>query len=142
MMSFNQHGDYFLSIQGNVVVAEISGSWNLEAAEAYEQNFKKLLEPLLPCRWGHIVYLNDWDLGVAEIAPVIARLVSWCIENGLTRAANVFSESMIKAYVLETMLVDEVGDFQRKVFVNESEALLWLESFGYSLENMSIDETA
>ena len=40
------------------------------------------------------------------------------------------------------MLVDEVRDFQRKVFVDESEALLWLESFGYSLDNMGIDETA
>ena len=129
-----RHGDFDLKVVNHVLVARLRGSWNEEAALAYENAFMTAAKPLTDIEWAHLVYLDDWDLGVPEIVPVVERLVAWCIDNGLRRSAQVYSPSMLKRYQLDSMVVEEFGDFQRRAFEQEGAAQNWLLSEGFSVD--------
>ena len=134
-MKFEQHGDYKIWTKSNMLYAELSGTWNQEAAENFEKDFM-LAAQNLPKPWGHIAYLNDWELCSPDIFPVIARLVDWCIEQQLTKAANIFSPSSLKEGFLNKMVIDEDENFKRVVFDNEQDAAEWLIEEGFDAEVM------
>lgn len=132
-MQFEQHGDYKIWTKNNMLYAELSGAWNQEAAENFEADFMKAAKHL-PAPWAHIAYLNDWELCSPDTFPVIARLVEWCIQHDLTRAANIFSPSSLKEGFLNKMVVDEQDSFKRIVFDNEEDAVEWLKNEGFKAE--------
>jgi len=131
-MKFEQHGHYYLWRERNVIYAELHGTWNQIAAENFEQEFKHLASSI-ESPWAHLVYLNDWELCGPEMFPIITRLVDWCINHGLTKAANVFSQSALKENFVNKMVVQEEGDFIRSVFDNETDAIAWLNSEGFAV---------
>ncbi len=133
-MSQEQHGQFDIRVSGNVLCATLSGSWNSQTAEAFANDFILTAKPLLGQSWGHLVLLDDWELGIPEIIPIIETLVSWCIDNGLQRAAQVYSSSMIKQYQLNNMVVEQFGDFQRNSFDAQPAAEAWLAANGFQLK--------
>jgi len=128
---FEQHGSYKVWAQNNMVIADLKGAWNKEAALNFEQEFMKVAQEM-PEKWGHLVYLNDWELCDPAMFPVIERLVTWCIRHGLTRAANVYPKSAVKEEFINKMVVDEFGEFKRAVFDNEIDAKQWLAKYGFT----------
>lgn len=134
MAELSHHGNFELKVSGNIICATLSGSWNVQTAELFSEQFMLQATPLLSDDWGHLVLLEDWDLGVPEIIPIIERLVSWCIEHGLVRAAQVYSPSMIKQYHLNEMVVEEFGAFQRNSFADQRNAEAWLTAAGFHLD--------
>lgn len=134
MVTLARHGNFNVDVSGTILRAYISGSWNAETAQTYAAEIKSKAQPLLGSTWGHLVILEDWDLGVPEIQVIIEQLVSWCIENGLTRAAQVYSPSMVKQYQLNKMVLEEMDGFQRNSFTNEASAIAWLAAEGFSLD--------
>lgn len=135
MRNLAQHGEFHIQVSGNVLCARLLGSWNAQTAEQFAEEFIVKASPLLGQPWGHLVLLEDWDLGGPEIVPIIERLVSWCINNGLTRAAQVYSPSMIKQHHLNEMVVEEFGDFHRHSFASQLAAEAWLAESGYALDS-------
>lgn len=134
MVELSHHGNFDIKVSGNILCATLSCSWNRQTAEAFSKQFIIQAEPLQGKAWGHLVLLDDWDLGVPETVPVIERLVGWCLEHGLTRAAHVYSPSMIKQYHLNKMVVEEIGAFQRHSFAHQAEAEAWLAASGFHLD--------
>ena len=134
MPELAHHGNFNIKLSGNVLCATLSGTWNSQTADMFAQDFMTQVSPLLGKPWGHLVLLDEWDLGVPEIIPVVERLVTWCIENGLAKAAHVYSPSMIKQYHLNEMVVEEFGEFQRNSFGRQSEAEAWLAASGFNLD--------
>ena len=126
-----QHGEFELSVSGNILVARLIGGWNEEAARAFDREFRQVAEPLIGSDWGHLLCLEDWSLEVPEMGPVIEDLVQWCIDNGLKRAAQVYSASMLKQLQLDDMVVEQSGNFQRCTFRTKDDALTWLAQQGF-----------
>ena len=133
-MGFDPHGNYNLWIKGDTLYAELRGAWNTEAAMEFEKDFMALARNL-PQAWGHIVYLDHWELCTPEISAIIERLVEWCIQNGLKRAANVYEPSKVKNAVLNKMIVSEEGEFKRAVFDNSEDAAIWLTTEGFPTDH-------
>ena len=117
-----------------MLCATLSCSWNSQTAAAFANDFIIKAKPLLGKPWGHLVLLEDRELGIPEIIPIIERLVSWCIDNGLERAAQVYSSSMIKQYQLNNMVVEQFGDFQRNSFDSLTAAESRLAASGFHLK--------
>ena len=69
--AFPAHGEYQLLLSNRILIAKVSGSWNLEAAQNYAQDFKQLAQALTGRPWAHLVLLDDWQLSVPEVNPVI-----------------------------------------------------------------------
>ena len=132
-MPFDQHGEYKIWVKGKVLYATLHGSWNEQAAENYARDFKRQAKSL-PKPWGHIVYLNNWELCTPEMFPIITELVDWCIANGLERAANVFERSRTKEGFVNKMVAQQEGAFVRAVFDNEEDAVNWLAAEGFHAE--------
>jgi len=134
-MSFNfpPHGTYSLKISNNIIVARLASSWNKECAQNYAEDFKSIARPLSQQPWGHLVYLDDWELGVPEITPIIQNLVDWCTHNGLKKSAQIYCHSMTKKYSLDKMIIDRCDDFERQIFTDELPAISWLGSYGFTL---------
>lgn len=125
------HGHFDMWLDNNVVLARLRGQWNDDMAILYSQKFKQICQPLLGQDWAHIVYLDDWELGTPEFESIIIELVSWVVEHGLKRTAQVYSPSMLKQYQMDRMVKETIGDFQRQVFANEEAAFAWLSTEGY-----------
>lgn len=132
-MQFQPHGDFKIWIVDKTLYAELKGTWNEEAALQFEADFIKAGKPLGD-QWAHLVYLNDWELCEASMFPIIERLVNWCLENGLKRAANVYPKSSLKESFINQMVVEQKGEFVRKVFDNDVDAAIWLTQEGYPSE--------
>ena len=132
---FDPHGAFQLHVNNNILIARLTGSWNSECAESFSENLKRHTASLTERKWGHLVILDDWELGIPEISTIITDLVSWCIENGLEKSAQVYNESMIKQYHLDKMVVEREGDFERQVFRDTRIAIKWLNKYGFKLED-------
>lgn len=131
-MRYESHGKFTIWSEGNIIIAELQGSWNEQSGLQFEHQFKKIASTMPP-RWAHLVYLNDWELCVPEMMPIIERLVTWCIQNGLVRAANIYPSSAIKTQVINKMIVTQEGDFERAVFDNEFDGASWLSNEGFPI---------
>ncbi|MDX5405651.1 MAG: hypothetical protein LPK11_01240 [Chromatiaceae bacterium] len=125
-----------------VILASVNGSWNRFTAEDYAQEFKALVKPLAGTDWAHIVYLDNWQLGVPEIEPVITELVNWCLTNGLRYAAQVYCPNMIKRYQLDKMIVEHTATFERRVYPDEQHALNWLSSLGFAVDSTTLRQAS
>lgn len=128
------HGHFDMWLDNNVVLARLRGQWNDGMATLYSQKFKEICQPLMGQDWAHIVYLDDWELGTPEFESIIIDLVSWVIEHGLKRTAQVYSPSMLKQFQMDRMVSETIGDFQRQVFANDADAFAWLNEEGYSVK--------
>jgi len=123
---FQPHGECDVWRNDTILFARLKGTWNREAAESFSQTFKQEASPLIDKPWGHLVYLDDWDLCSPDMFPVIESLVKWCIDNNLKRAAQVYTPSAMKKQFVDKMVVEELGEFKRASFDCEKEALAWL----------------
>ncbi|WP_051275427.1 hypothetical protein [Aestuariibacter salexigens] len=126
-----QHGSYRLWQHDNVLYAELVDTWNDIAAANFSRDFKALASEING-DWGHMVYLDNWDLCSPEMFAIIKELVDWCISHGLKRAANVYAPSAMKKEFLGRMIVEEQGEFKRAHFDCEEKAVTWLRHEGFN----------
>ena len=131
-MEYNSHGKFTIWTQGDIIFAELIGSWNEESALHFEREFKKIASTM-PKRWAHLSYLDDWELCVPEMIGIIERLATWSIENGLVRVANIYRYSAIKTQILNQMLATKLGHFERAVFDNDLDGTAWLSNEGFPI---------
>jgi len=129
------HGHFQIWTDQDVLLAKAKGQWNLEMAKQYADAFQQIANSMPNHPWGHIVYLDDWELGTPDIEPIIVELVGWAIENGLTRSAQVYSPSMLKKYQLDRMIAESLGPFERRTFRDEPTAFEWLRSEGFGVSD-------
>ncbi len=122
----NEHGTFKLWAGSNILYAKISGAWNEATAQRFSKEFQVLVRHKMPSQWAHVVFLDNWELGVPAIEPIIQNLVDWCIQHGLQRSAQVFSQSMMKKYQLDKMVTEQKGHFMSKQFRTLEAARDWL----------------
>ncbi|MFT6152883.1 MAG: hypothetical protein ACJA0E_001381 [Bermanella sp.] len=132
----NAHGHFDIWLDNRVVLANLEGQWNEEMALIFAESFKKAAEPLLGEDWAHIVYLDEWRLGVPEFEPIIIDLVNFCIENGLTHYAQVYCSSTLKKYQIKRVAKKTLANsiLKSREFTNKDEAFAWLREGGYSID--------
>lgn len=129
---------YQLWREGRVVLAVVSGSWDRITAEDYVEDFKNLAAELADAPWAHLVYLEQWQLGVPEIEPVVQQLVQWCSQHQLQFVAQVYCPHMVKRYQLDRMIVQTDEVFQKRVYPTQSEAFDWLASVGFATTSQQL----
>ncbi len=120
-----------------VVLARISGSWNTLTAEDYAAELKRVAKDLRGQTWAHINFLDNWQLGVPEIEPVIQDLVRWCVSHDLRYSAHVYGANMLKQYQLDRMIKDHKGRFERRIFTQPQDAFVWLASMGFNTDSQA-----
>lgn len=81
-MQYPRHGDFNIRVAGDVVISELMGPWNIEAARAYIGELDAIVERELDGRrWGSVVICRDSvQFPLEMIAPLRAS-----VEKRVTR---------------------------------------------------------
>jgi hypothetical protein len=131
---FAPHGEFKLQISNNIIVARLTGTWNKECAESFSEAFIAQVKLLDSPSWAHLVFLNDWEISVPEIIPVVTDLATFCMHNGLEKSAQVYSKSIVKKMYLDKMVIEIHGNFERRVFSDADMAVHWLKGYGFTVQ--------
>ena len=122
-------------VSNQIIILKAKDQWNAEAALAFEEEWYKLVSTIDNNLWGHIALLDDGDLNTPDVEPIIRRMVVWSIEHNMTHVAQVFSPSFLKKHELAKMIDDKNLPFTKNIFTTPDEAIDWLNTEGFDLEN-------
>jgi hypothetical protein len=131
---FAPHGEFKLHVNNNIILARLSGAWNEECAKSFSQAFRQHVKLLNNQKWGHLVLLENWEISVPDIIPIVTDLATFCINNGLEKSAQVASESMMKKMYLEKMAIEKHDIFERQIFSDQNKAIEWLNRYDFTID--------
>ena len=129
------HPKFKIWLDNKVLIAMVKGSWSQQDAEDFAREFKAVVSPLLRDKWASVILLDNWQLGVPGIEPVIKALVSWKISHGLRYSAHVYWPSIVKEFQLDRMVKSVEGRFEVEKFEDPDNAFEWLANKGFPTDN-------
>jgi hypothetical protein len=131
---FSVHGDWRILVIDNYVLQWFSGTWNEEAAIQYSQQFKEKTAHLNGSQWAIFSLFDEWELGVPEME---SHLIAHCQafkDNGCVKDCHIYTPSVWKKMLLENIVPQSEGKYERRVFSNADDALHWMNICGFSIE--------
>ena len=142
-MSFEQvHGSWNIYTHRQTLVIHTAGAWNGKAMKQFCDECKQIAQPLIETAnpWSSLVLLDDYELGVPEIEPLLKALLEWLTERGLTREAAVFNGGFARTEQMARNLPQHKSNYYRQNFAAVAPAVDWLEQQGFSLDVEVINE--
>lgn len=91
--SFRVHGTVELSVQGQILVIEGEGPWNMESMQESGERFKPLTRQLLSQPWAVLVILRGQPIYVPEAAALLSQNVKRDKDNGRLATAVMLNQS-------------------------------------------------
>ena len=134
---FREHGEFVVTRQGNILVAQVYGAWNAETAKSYREAILKNIEPLNGDNWALISNLEKWELCTPDCQTLMMQLIVESKQKGLKREAIVNSNTQSVKLDLFTRYSnlepseDANTSFQRQFLATNNEAENWLKSEGF-----------
>jgi len=137
------HGSWNIYVQHQTVVIHTAGAWNGKAMEQFCVECKLAVQPLIDKAkpWSSLVLLDDYELGVPDIEPLLRSLLDWLTDNGLTHEAAVFNGGFARTEQMARNLPQGKLDYQRQNFGSVTLAVEWLQQQGFCLEEKHISQT-
>jgi hypothetical protein len=133
---FAAHGNFGITRHNNVLIVVVSGPWNEETAQAYSLESAKLAKPLLGSPWAQIMVISEFELGTPEANNILSKLFQQANEHGLVKEAIVnSSDSRLKNELFGQTVDIAVTEFESKQFENKKDAVEWLASQGFSVND-------
>jgi len=127
------HGSYQLNVVNQVVVCKIFGTWNKEAGEEYFLTLKGLTKNTVKKPWAMLFHLNEWGLGTPESDKVAVKTMQWLLTHNVKAVALIFTPNQLKSVHLEQLASLSETNLNMQTFSNESDAVTWLTTQGFSL---------
>lgn len=117
--------------QGQIVYIDIIGQWSERAALEFEQAMYATTATLSGDKFAHLISFEKWGLSTPEVEPIVKRTLAWCMKQGLSISAEVFTPDALKEYLLDKSVEDTKGDLIIRRFSNRKDAAKWLTEMGY-----------
>tara|TARA_R110000744_G_scaffold308704_1_gene416742 strand:- start:4871 stop:5314 length:444 start_codon:yes stop_codon:yes gene_type:complete len=127
------HGRWKIKVVDKVLMQWFADSWNEEAVISYVKEFKAAAAPLIDGEWAIISVFEHWELGIPEIECHVTELCEWFKQNGCIKDCHVYSENTLKNLQLEKMIPHTENGYERCVFNNVNEAIIWLDTQGFTV---------
>ena len=128
---FDEHGEYKISVIGNVYLAKFIGAWNLSLTKHYVQEVTKILENNDIEHWGLLLDITQWGLASPESVEFGNQLELLGLKHGLRHYACVFSESVQQHQVEKNIVsIPDITYFKTK---SAEEAIDYLTKSGYEI---------
>ncbi len=128
---FDEHGEYKISVIGNVYLTKFMGSWNLSLTKRYIQEVKDILENSDIEHWGLLLDMTHWGLASLEAIEMGSQLELFGLQHGLRHYACVFKESVQQHQVEKNISSHpEITYFKTK---SAEEAIEFLTQSGYEI---------
>ena len=121
----NIHGEVKLHLQGSIVMAKLTGSFNEEGAKRYTSSVKKLIEGFQGEPFSMLINNLDLEGGTPEAYQELENYNSWLNTQCLIAKAMVQSD-------IATELINKLSPSQLqqngKSFKSVEDALHWLDT--------------
>ncbi len=72
-----------------LMVEKIYGTWDIETAREYRDEFREVAKPLIGGKWAKLIDLIKWKSSYPEMVRVIGEHLRWCRENGMALSVNI-----------------------------------------------------
>jgi len=131
---FAVHGHWRILVKDNYVLQWFSGCWNEEAALQYKKEFRQKTAHLTGTQWAIFSVFDDWELGVPEIEPHLHEHCERFIANGCIKDCHVYAPAALKSMQLENIVPESKNNYERRVFANGSDAIIWMKSCGFNID--------
>ncbi len=118
----------------NYVLQWFGGSWNEEAAIQYTKEYRNKTAHLAGTKWAMLSIFEEWELAVPEVEPYITEHCQRFKDIGCIKDCHVYSPSATKEMQLEQLVPQTEGQYERQVFNQIDDAIIWLKSHDFNLE--------
>lgn len=96
----SRHGEYDISVQGNILLTVLKGAWNKEQCQEYCRKVKKEAAIFVGQNWARVVVLSQWEGGCKEVIEQLNLLHAWSQEHHCRHVAYV-NPSLLSRYLLD-----------------------------------------
>ena len=98
-MNYRPHGEHRLHRDDNIIVAELLGTWNAQAAQHYGRELRRHIRSLHGRPWCRIIDLRGYELHTPEVIKLGAQFAAWAAENGCIFHCYLYSNTLQKETV-------------------------------------------
>jgi hypothetical protein len=136
---FNEHGEFAVTRQGNILLVYAFGAWNAETAKAYIHTIKEAIEPFKDESWALISNVEQWELCTPDCEILMVYLAKECRAKGLKREAVVNKNTksvkleLFHKHSKQYTCEPSVSQFHRRFLKTDTEAKSWLKNEGFGL---------
>ena len=113
-----------------LMIAKVYGIWKKETAEAYHDEYMKIVQPFLGDKWAKLTNLTNWKSSYPEIIEIIGKHMRWCQENGAVFSVYVI-ENPVAQSQLKRMITSGDASSITKIFRTHEEADRFLKENGF-----------
>lgn len=92
-----EHGSFNLSLIDQTIISEAFGSWNIETAIRWADEFKLLVGQISNAPWACIVDLSNFELAPLDVWSYLDEINLWCNANNQKYEVLICSSSLQKA---------------------------------------------
>ncbi|WDP89572.1 MAG: hypothetical protein HUN04_11825 [Desulfobacter sp.] len=130
-MKFEAHGDFEITVKGEVFIIKFCHKWNLEGAKFFFTKYKECVKQHNFKNYGVLSDLRPFEGGTPEAIDFFEVVGDWAKENGQIARALIMDSSIKEL----TMVAINKGKerFPAQVFHSEKEALQWFKNFGLNI---------
>ncbi|NOY89387.1 MAG: hypothetical protein GXO93_08390 [FCB group bacterium] len=124
-----------INVKNHILFSKIYGLWKLETAEAYCDEFKKVVKPLLNEPWAKLIDLTNWKTSYPEVNNVIGDLNRWCRAHKMKWAVYIIDNPVSFPHLMQMFDSGEYRDIAR-TFRTRAEAEKFLKEQGFDLRTV------
>lgn len=133
---YKVHGEFIVTLSGNVMLTQAFGPWNTECAEQFANAYALEIKALDHQPWADLVVLCGESLLIPDAERTLLEKIRLTKEKGLQRVAIVIGRS--KVGVTSRMQLEklyrQVG-MAYEFFDQYEQGLAWLTSQGYQIDS-------
>ncbi len=106
-MNYPAHGSHQVRFYGDIIVAELHGSWNEQAAQHYGKEMREHVALLAGRPWCRVVDLSNYELHTPGVISLGKGFARWTAEHGCLFHSYIFSNFLQRQTVQQ--MFDELG---------------------------------
>lgn len=119
-----QHGDFTMQCDGQILICRPHGTFNMQGAMAYEPLFMRNAMAIAIQPWAVLEVAKEFEAGTPEVIERFRRQFNWCAENNCRYLAVIF-DGHFKRFLADQIFLGLPFDAV-KYFNNEAEGKEWL----------------
>lgn len=129
------HGEFFVTLSGNVMLTQAFGPWNTECAEQFSKEYGLALMALKEQQWADLIVLRGESLLIPDAERTLLEKIRWARSEGLERVAIVTGKSNVGA-TSRMQLENLYSHFEcaYDFFDDYEQGGAWLTSHGYHID--------
>lgn len=127
-MTFDPHGNFDISVRGDILIVRLSGSWNLEGAKSFFAVYKERIMEQGLSRFGVLADFRELEGATPDSIVYFEEISRWTYDHGQVARAQLLASSLA-AYISAQVTRDKII-FPIRSFESEPDALAWLADQG------------